>query len=88
MTYEAAAGHPEAAGMVVSGYGPRSARQTLRWLDVGDGGEVGPGWVVEVKAALDLVHAPGVYTECRVVKGGVGCGGRGGSEEEENDGRD
>jgi hypothetical protein len=86
LTYEAAAGHEEAVGHVVPGYGPRGARQTLRWLSSGDGGEwVGEGWCVEVKAALDLVHTPGVYTECRVVRvGGVG-GGWG--EEEEEDGR-
>lgn len=70
LTYEAAAGHEEeAAACVVPGYGSRSARQMLRWLE-GGGKEVGAGasWWVEISAALDLVHTPGVYTECRLVQ--------------------
>ena len=70
LTYEAAAGHEEARGFVVPGYGARSARQTLQWLEEDGGQQVGAGWSVEVKAALDLVHTPGVYTECRLLPPG------------------
>jgi hypothetical protein len=79
LTYEEAA-FGGGSGGYSSGSIARHARQTLRWLE---GKQVGAdGWRLEIKAAMDLVDTPSVWTECRLWEGKMGEG-EGGEEEDE-----